>query len=411
MRLIITTQVFPPETHPTAVMTLQLAEDLAANGAEVTVAAGFPHHPHGRVLGGYRKRLLLNEKVGRVEVRRGWHLTSPNMSFAVRAVVMATQALGTALAALGGKRPDVILNFGPPLAGPLLSAMVAKLRRARSVAVIYDLYPDIAIDAGKLRSPLLVAMARFAERLVYRWSDRVVVLSDGFRRTLEARGVPARKIEVVPVWLDPDEITPRSRENAWRREQGIPADKKVVLYAGTIGLISGAAIVLDAAERLADRADLLFLFVGEGRVKDQLEQDAKRRGLANVRFLPFQPRERLPEVQATADLAIVTLLPGRGRTSVPSKVVGYMAAGRPVVASVDEDSDTAEVIRSGSWGVAVAPGRADLLTDAVRRLVDSRELGGMGAAARQAFEVAYAKQAAIGKLRAILDRLANEGPR
>jgi len=323
---------------------------------------------------------------------------------------MASQALGTALAALTWRSPDVVVNFGPPLAGPLLAAIIAKLRRRRSIAVIYDLYPDIAIDAGKLRNPLFVAAARLAERLAYRWADRIVVLSEGFRRTLVGRGVPAPKIDVVPVWLDPAEITPRPRDNPWRRAHGIPVEKKVVLYAGTIGLISGASIVLDAAERLADRDDILFLFVGEGRLKDELESEAKRRRLQGVRFLPFQPRDCLPDVQATADMTLVTLLPGRGRTSVPSKVVGYLAAGRAVVASVDQDSDTAETVRSGACGVVVPPGRADLLADAVRRMADSADRGTMGAAARRTFETVYAKDAAIAKMRSIIAHLV-EGSR
>jgi colanic acid biosynthesis glycosyl transferase WcaI len=270
------------------------------------------------------------------------------------------------------------------------------------------LYPDVAVEAGKLRNPALVGAARVAEKLVYRLSDRIIVLSDGFRRTLEARGVPTDKIDVVPVWLDPDEIRPSSRDNDWRREHGIALEKTVVLYAGTIGLVSGAEVVVDAAARLGDRDDILFLFVGEGRVKDELESEVSRRRLANVRFLPFQPRERLQEVQATADIALVTLLPGRGRTSVPSKVVGYMAAGRPIVASVDADSDTASAVLVGGSGVVVPPGRGDLLAEAVRRLADSTTRPKMGEAARRSFEAVYAKPSAFAKLRSILERLAGD---
>lgn len=403
MRILVATQVFPPEAHPTAVMVAELAAELAAQGSEVGVAAGYPHHPHGKLLGGYRKQLLLRERRGAFDVVRAWHLTTERMTLAARAAVMGSQALAIAGAALAWRKPSVIVSYGPPLVGPLLLGGIGLLRGARHISVVYDLYPDVVIDSGALRNPLLVRAARLLERLSYRISDRVVVLSDGFRRALEARGVASDKIAVVPVWLDPDELKPASRDNAWRREQRIPLEQKVVLYAGTIGLVSGARVVLDAADRLRDRPDILFLLVGEGRLKDELEAEAARRGLPNVRFLGFQPRGRLREVQATADLSLVTLAPGRGRTSVPSKVVGYLAAGRPVLASVDLDSDTAEAIRAGGCGALVEPGRADLLASSVRTMLDDPGLPALGEAGRAFFLRTYSKDAVIAAMRAVIE--------
>ncbi len=404
MRVLFTTQVFPPETHPTAIMVDELSHALAVAGHEVAVAAGFPHHPHGRLIGGYAKALFASEWRETIEVRRGWHLTSANMSLPVRAAVMLTQAFGTTAVAIGWKAPDVVVNFGPPLIGPSLSALVAKLRGARFVPVIYDLYPDVAIETGAIRNRIAVWAARIVERFVYRQADRIVVLSEGFRRSLLGRGVSERKIEIVPVWLDPREIAPSEHRNAWRREMGIGPDIRVILYAGTIGLVSGAEIVVNAAESLRDRPDVRFLFVGEGRVKDDVERVTRCRGLDNVRFVPFQPRERLNEVQATSDISLVTLAPGRGLTSVPSKVVGYMAAGRPIVASVDEDSDTACAVREGACGVVTRPGNPLALAAAIRELLDDparRET--MGRRARSYFERTYSRDAALAKMTGILE--------
>jgi colanic acid biosynthesis glycosyl transferase WcaI len=159
----------------------------------------------------------------------------------------------------------------------------------------------------------------------------------------------------------------------------IHPDKFVVLYAGTIGLVSGAEVVLEAARLLQGYPDILFLFVGEGQIKLRLEIQVREQGLPNVRFLPFQPRERLSELQATADVSLVTLAPGRGKTSVPSKVLGYMAAARPVVAAVDLDCDTAQTIRKTRCGFVVPP--ADHLTMAAailhyRRQPEARQAAG-----------------------------------
>lgn len=404
MRIVISTQVFPPEMHPTAIMVEQLAAHLASRSIGVTVAAGYPHHPHGSVLGGYRKKLLLREARGGFEVRRGWHFTSSSPRTLTRAIVMASQAVGTVVAGVGAVGTSAVVNFGPPLLGPLVSALLARVRGARFVPVIYDLYPDVAIETGRVRNRLVIWAARKLERFVYRQADRIVVLSEGFRRMLIRRGVPASKIEIVPVWLDPSEITPSDRANRWRREMGIPTEVRVVLYAGTIGLVSGAEILVSAAESMRERSDVLFLFVGEGRVKDDIEQESRRRGLDNVRFVPFQPRERLNEVQASADVSVVTLAPGRGLTSVPSKVVGYMAAGRPVVAGVDQESDTAAAIREAKCGIVTRPGEPIALANAIAALLDDpRRREAMGRASRSYFERTYSKDAALAKMTRILE--------
>lgn len=406
MHILITTQVFPPEAHPTAVMVAELAAHLVTNGHDVTVAAGFPHHPGGMLLGGYRKRWFQRERKGGVEVVRGWHFTSPSRSIAVRAAVMVSQAV--AMATVGryaAGRPDVVVSYGPPFVGALLSGGIARRFGVPLLTVIYDIYPDVAVESGKVRNPLVIAVAKRAERRVYERSDRILVISEGFRRTMLAKGVPEEKLFVLPVWLPPEEIRPSPRENAWRAEMGIAPSTFVVLYAGTVGIVSGASVVVDVAARLKDERDLLFLFVGEGQVKDEVAAEARRRGLGNMRFLPLQERSRLNEVQATSDLSVVTLAPGRGRTSVPSKVVGYLAAGRPVLASVDLDSDTAECVRSAG-GVVVPPGSADAIASAVLALrADAGRRAAMGAASRRAFERDYAAPAVLARYAAELERL------
>src|SRR5512134_1121348 len=140
MRILVTTQVFPPEIHPTARIVWELARSLSDAGHDVIVATGYPHHPHGKVFGGYMKRWLLKETVDGVRVVRGWHVTSTSDAIPVRGLVYATQALGTAMAALTVGRPEVVLNFGPPLAGPVAAAVLARWVGARHVPIIYDLY-------------------------------------------------------------------------------------------------------------------------------------------------------------------------------------------------------------------------------------------------------------------------------
>jgi colanic acid biosynthesis glycosyl transferase WcaI len=392
-RLLITTQVYPPEIHPTAVMVRELAEHLAGRGWEVTVCAGLPHHPAGRLYPGWRWRPWQRTAERGVEVVRTGHLVHESRAIPVRGLVFTSQALAAAAAALVSRRPDVVLVYGPPLVGPNLGALVAARHGAKLACIVYDLYPDIAIETGRVTNPAIIGAARIAERMAYRATDLTIVLSDGFKRQLVDRGVPAERIAVIPVWLDPDEIRPMDRDNAWRREQGIGPEKFVVLYAGTIGVVSGAAMVAEAAALLRERPEILFLFVGEGEEKAKVEARAKELRLSNMMFLSFQPRERLAEVQATADVGLVTLAPGRGRTSVPSKVLGYLAAGRPVIAAVDPGSDTAAEIDGAGCGLVASPADATALADAVTRAADDGPWrAAAGTAARARFEAGYSQK-------------------
>jgi colanic acid biosynthesis glycosyl transferase WcaI len=412
MNVLITTQVFPPEIHPSALMVYQLARYLADRAHDVTVACGHPHHPTGRLPEGWSRGLLRREEHDGVRVLRGWHAVSPSRRIAVRALVWASQAFGTACAALGAPSPDVVLNYGPPLVGPLLAAALARARGARLVSIVFDFYPDVAVESGSVRNGLVIAAARRAESAQYRLSDRILVLSEGFRRRLERKGVGPEKIVTIPVWLQGDEIRPRDRDTAWRRRHGIGPETQVVLYAGTIGLVSGARVVIEAAQLLRNRVDVLFLFVGEGQVRHELERAARAARLPNVRFLPFQPREELCDVQASADVSLVTLAPGRGHTSVPSKVLGYLAAARPVLASVDPDCDTAETIRASGAGVVVAPGDPVALSRALEALLaDPFARRRMGERGRLAFERDFEAGATLRRYAAMLEGLAADGAR
>lgn len=365
--VLITAKRFPPEAPATAILGKELAEELGQHGFHVTVVAGYPQHPYGRLFPGYQKRWLSQEQFKGFCLVRGWHYIHPSSATPIRAMVMVSQCFSYFLSALYSNCPQIVISFdGYPLVGPLVSILIARCYGARAVNVIYDIYPDIAIELGKLKNPLLIRMAKNIEQLVYRWSDRIVVLSDGFSRTLiKEKGVSPEKVTVIPVWLDAQDIVPLNRDNPWRREMKIPPEKFVILYAGTIGLVSGAEIIIEVAQSLASYPEILFLMVGDGYAKEQVQDRASKLGLANIQFLPFQPQERLSELQSTADISLVTLAPGRGRTSVPSKVLGYMAAARPVIAAVDLGCDTAEMINQARCGVVVPPADPESLAQAI----------------------------------------------
>jgi colanic acid biosynthesis glycosyl transferase WcaI len=371
MKILIICPYFPPEYTPIGIMMKELAEDLKAHGHTITVITGFPNHPKGIVFAGYRQRLFQRDMDNGVGVIRCYMFVSPRRTAITRILSYLSFGLTSLLAALRLPRQDAVLLPSPPLSSGALALALWHIRKQPYVFNVQDIFPDAAITAGVIANPAMINALRWFEDLVYRRASRVTVISEGFRSNLTAKGVPQPKIEVIYNWLDTGEIAPQPRDNGFSRRHGLNG-RFVVLYSGTIGLISGAEILVECAARLRAQPEILFLFVGEGVAKDAIMREAQRRGLGNMAFLPFQARNELPALQSSSDLSVVTLRPGQGRTSVPSKVLGYMAAAKPVLASVDADSDTRSLIEAAACGVWTPPGDHAALADAILGLYHDR---------------------------------------
>jgi colanic acid biosynthesis glycosyl transferase WcaI len=174
-------------------------------------------------------------------------------------------------------------------------------------------------------------------------------------------------------WVDTDLIRPMRHDNGFAQEHNL-ISKFIVLYAGNLGLSQGLEHVLTVAEQLADQDDIRFVFVGDGAGRNHLVTDAKKRQLGNVKFLPFQPRNRLPEVLASADVSLVILRRGIGTGSLPSKIFSVMASGRPLITSVDEGSETWNLVKRAEAGLCVPPENPDELAKAILTLKKGKDL-------------------------------------
>jgi glycosyltransferase involved in cell wall biosynthesis len=202
------------------------------------------------------------------------------------------------------------------------------------------------------------------------------------RRLVEGKGADPAKITIIHNWADCRAVAPGPRDNAFARQHGL-VDRFVVLHAGNIGLSQDLEIVLHAAEQLRERPDVVFVFVGDGAKKKNLQEIAERRDLRNVKFLPYQPRETMDQSYATADVSLVSLKRGLAGVIVPSKIYNVLASGRPCVAALEQDCEVADIIRQHGCGYVINPGNASALTARVLDLAADREsAAAMGARAR-----------------------------
>lgn len=383
MRVLLLSSYFHPETVGAGIWVHQLALDLKSLGHDVSVLTAFPSYPHGRIFPEYRGRIFQRETIDGIRVTRTFTFATRSRKFWPRVASFGSFCVSSVLGGLASlRRADVVYAILPPLPLGVSAWILAKAARARLVVNVQDIYPDIAVATGFLRNRRAIAFFEHMERWIYRHAGQVVVISPGFEQNLRAKGVPAEKIRVVPNWADPEAIVPGARDNAFRREQGINGEF-VVLYSGGISHNSHLDPVLDAAERLAGEP-FLFLIAGEGVHKEALQRRAGTEGLANVRFLPFQPLERYPDALAAADVTLVTLNPAATFASVPSKIYKQMAAARPILAIADRRSELARLVEVSGCGLSVPPGDTGALVDALRRLASRREEAGrMGEAGRE----------------------------
>jgi colanic acid biosynthesis glycosyl transferase WcaI len=237
------------------------------------------------------------------------------------------------------------------------------------------------------------------EQFVYRRADKLAVISEGFRRHLLARGVPDQKIAVIPNYTDTDLIQPQDH-SGFRRELGLD-DRFVVQFSGRMGYSQGLETVVEAFELLNDLDDLHLMLVGDGQAKANLEKALA--GHPRVSILPTQPRDRLSDLLAAADVGLAPLRRGMAGTSVPSKIFGIMASGRPVVAAVDPGSDTDELVATAEAGLVVPPEDPRALADALRALHADRERARrLGRNAREYVERHHSPQVTVDRYERLL---------
>jgi len=407
MRIMLLSTYFRPDIAANGVLMSCLAEDLARMGHKVTVVTTFPHYDSGQIWEGYRGKLLQRDKQGPVDVHRLYvYIPRRKDRLLGRLLNYATfNATSVLVGTLIGKH-DVVLTLSPPLTNGLSADIISRFWRIPFAYNIQDIWPDVVIRAGVMTNARAIAFFRRVERYVYHRAAAITVISEGFRDNLLAKGVPPDKIKVIPNFSDTDFVRPLPRRNGFSAAHGLDS-RFVVLFAGNVGYSQGLEVVLDAAWQLSDLEDVLFLVVGNGAAKTGLEAYAQELGLQNVRFLPFQPYGALPEMYASADVCLVPLREGFTNESVPCKVFTITAAARPLIASVDKDSDTHHFVRKAQCGLWVEPENPQALTEAILTLyADSVLRERFGRHGRQYVEQNHTRQAIARQYAKLLEEVA-----
>lgn len=377
---------FYPDTSATGQLLTELCQGLVAeHGCRVSVVAGAPLSGATSPTETRRGLLLTRERYGGIEILRARGTRFPKTRFIGRFSNYITYFLSACYAGLRLDRPDVVMALtDPPIIG--LAAYLASRRFGVPFVMSYrDIFPEVARLLEDFQSHTVERVLQAVNRFLVVHTDRNVALGETMRRRLiEGKGAPPDTTVVIADWADCTEIVPAPRDNAFSVDHGLTG-KFVVMHSGNIGLSQGLETVIHAAARLEDILDLEFVFVGDGVKKPGLVALARELGLTNVRFLPYQPKEGLTESFASANVFMVSLKEGLAGYIVPSKIYGILAAGRPYVAAVEEESEITLLTKRFECGLVAEPGKPDDLADKILKLYRDRALAErLGANARQA---------------------------
>jgi colanic acid biosynthesis glycosyl transferase WcaI len=391
-RLLVMNQYYWPGVEATAHLLTELCEALAEDYDVTVITGALPSAPRGGT--GTRNGVRIVRVRSSAFERRRLALRAANyFSFVALALARGLRAA----------RPDVVLCMtDPPFLGTFAYA-VARRFRVPLVVISQDVFPEIAVELGRLRNPVAVRLLGALVALYLRRAARVVAIGETMRVRLEAKGVAAERIEVIPNWVDVESISPRPKRNEWSSTHEL-ADSFVVMHSGNVGHAQDLDTLVQAAALLQDVPALKFAIVGSGARGAEIVALAKRLKLENVVFLPYQPREALSESLSTADVHVVGLARGLSGFVVPSRVYGILAAGRPLIVSADPSSETAQLVTEIGCGVAVPPGLPAELAGAIRAAHDGElDLAAMGLRARAYAEREATREVASERYRRLLE--------
>lgn len=366
MHILLIHQAFAALDEAGGTRHYELAQHLVKRGHRVTIIAspisyltGQPHVP--------QKRLVRKENPAEgIEIIRAYTYPAFHRSFLHRMLSFISFMASSFLAGIQVREVDLVWGTSPPIFQGGTAWLLARLKRVPFLFEVRDLWPEFAIAVGVLRNPILIKASLWLERFLYVHADTVMVNSPGFIEHVRRRG--ARKVELVANGADPAMFAECNRRDDFRASHGL-IGKFVVLYAGAHGMSNDLGVVLDAARQVRGRKDITFLFVGDGKEKARLQAQAEQERLDNVLFLPSVPKNQMSAVLAAADACVAILKPlDMYKTTYPNKVFDTMAAGKPVILSID--GVIRAVVEAAGAGIFTPPGKANELAKAVVTLAD-----------------------------------------
>lgn len=402
MRVRILTQYYDPEP---ATRLISLARQLFAAGHSVEVLTAIPNFPAGTYYAGYRSSLISEEQRQGVRVVRTYVWPYHGPVTYKRLMNYGTFAVSSLLGARRLADFDVLYVYHPPLTISVPAYLMTWLKAVPFIYDVQDIWPEAGVAAGVIKSGPMVRFMTAWARWAYKHATQITVLSPEFVDILTQQGVPREKISVIPNWADESIYYPRPVGDV-RKRLGISPEAFVVMYAGNMGSTHGVDYLLHAAQLLRDRPDIQFVFVGIGPEYQRMVMLKDQLRLENVQFLGYVQPVDMPELLMDANILLVHLCRSdTGAVSLPSRMLAYMACGRPML--VASEGAPSQLVEQAGCGVTCMPENPQAIAAAVVQAAERpKELLKMGQNGRQHYLTTYREELVLANLVDLIEQVA-----
>ena len=332
MKVIYLCQHFPPETGAPQIRVYEVSKELMKRGHQVEVLTAFPHHPMGVIPEEYQGHFYMYEEWDGIPVHRSWIYPSPKGSFWKRLASYFSFTFSAFYSIVKSKPTDVIICNSPPLFLGITGYLGAKMKRAKFVFNIADVWPESAVELGILKNKKMIKMAEWLESFLYKKSWKIATATEGIKDYMIRKGKKEEDVFLLPNGVNTDDFYPIPKNEKMLSDLGL-SGKKVFMYAGTLGYAQGLDSILLTASLLKEKQpDIHFLFVGDGQEKEKLLALKEELNLSNVTFYGSVPVSEMPNMFSLADYSLVPL---RNielfKGARPSKIFPAIATGTPVL--------------------------------------------------------------------------------
>lgn len=372
MHILFLSHYFPPEVNAPATRTYEHCKKWVEMGHEVTVLSCTPHHPMGEAYPGYKNKLVHVEYKDGIKAIKILTYITANEGFLKRTLNYVFYMFMAVLIAPFLSRADVVISTSPQFFNGLAGYFVSRLKRAPWLLEVRDLWPESIVAVGAINNQKLVNMLEAIERFVYRKADHIVPVTNAFKTHIEERGGSTEKITVIRNGVDLSFFSNSPPDEDYAREIAVEG-KFVASYVGTHGMAHGLDTILEAAEILQRRDDIVFLMAGDGAERARLENEIQQRGLTNIIMLGQLPKTDMPRLWSVSNVSLVLLRKlDLFLTVIPSKIFESMAMKKPIILGVEGESKG--IIEEADAGIAIEPENAAELAAAIERLASSKDL-------------------------------------
>ena len=374
MHVTFFSHYFPPEGNAPAMRTHNNCKRWVEQGHRVTVITGVPSVPTGVVYEGYKNKLFQRENIDGIEVIRVWTYLAANKGTMLRIVNFISYLISTVLVSLFLKRPDIIIATSPQFFCGWAGLIAGKLLRRPFILEIRDIWPDSIIAVGAMKNQSIIRLLEIMENRLYSWSESIVTVGEGYQKELIGKGVESKKISIIPNGLDHEQFSPREPDQSMIEKYNLQS-KFVCSYVGTIGMACGLDVVIRAGEILREKGNenIVFLLVGEGAFRNNLQSEAERLELKNVIFTGRLDKQLIPNILSITDACLVHLKrQALFRTVMPTKIFEAAGMEKPIILGVE--GYAAKLVQEAHAGILIEPENENQLVSAVENLAGDLRL-------------------------------------